>query len=370
MGEYEYYVIRILANICYIFYQYIALLLIDIFALLRFWYLTFMTLDIAVLLVAALVYVSFSALLACIDSSVMMADEIRLAIMLDMPHIKDKTRKRLIKIVAKRDQHMAAMMVFSAITFGLSNSMLGAMAYGKMAGHWVMVFLMGLTYCNLVFGRTLPKLFARAHYDKVLMHFDWLARGIYLLMTPLVYLTLMWVDLFHMNNKRQMTLSELKSTINYYRKEGLIETAESEMLHNVFRIKKFTLSDLVRACNMPTVERDSDVEACRELASKYFGKQVLVKEAQEIVGVMYYHDMAARLISGKGGKVSEVCRAVIVGGAQDNLLDILSRMKEEKVSKVVVLSEDGKPLDVVSAKSIYTHILTSRSDSPSPKVYS
>lgn len=315
-------------------------------------------------------YVSFSALLTCIDSSVMMADEIRLAIMLDMPHIKEKTRRRLIRIVAKRDQHMAAMMVFSAIIFGLSNSMLGAMAYGKMTGPWVMVFLMGLMYCNLVFGRTLPKLFARAHYDKVLMHFDWMARIIYVIMTPLVYLTLMWVDLFHMNNKRTMTLSELKSTINYYRKEGLIETTESDMLQNVFRIKKYTLSDLVTVCKMPVVERDSDIEGCRELASKYFGKQVLVKAEGEIIGVMYYHDMAARLISGEGGKVSEVTRAVIVGGVQDNLMDILSRMKEEKVSKVVVVSEEGKPLDVVSAKSIYTHILTSRTESPSPKVYS
>jgi CBS domain containing-hemolysin-like protein len=290
--------------------------------------------------------------------------------MLDMPHIKEKTRRRLIRIVAKRDQHMAAMMVFSAIIFGLSNSMLGAMAYGKMTGPWVMVFLMGLMYCNLVFGRTLPKLFARAHYDKVLMHFDWMARIIYVIMTPLVYLTLMWVDLFHMNNKRTMTLSELKSTINYYRKEGLIETAESDMLQNVFRIKKYTLNDLVTVCKMPVIERDSDIEGCRELASKYFGKQVLVKAEGEIIGVMYYHDMAARLISGEGGKVSEVTRAVIVGGAQDNLMDILSRMKEEKVSKVVVVSEEGKPLDVVSAKSIYTHILTSRTESPSPKVYS
>lgn len=297
-----------------------------------------------------------------------MADEIKMAILLENPSIKEKSRKRLIKIGAKRDKHMAAMMVFSTLTSVLSNTMLGAMAYGKMQGPYVAMFIIANTYSSLVFARTLPKIFARGNYDRILLRFDWLARMVYILMTPMVWLTLVWVDLFNMSSKRQMSLSELKSTINYYRKEGLIETTEGDMLQNVFMIKKFTLGDLAQVCNMPTVDKDSDVSACKELAQTYFGKQVLVTSAGEIVGVMYYHDMAARIISEKGGKVEEICRAVIVGQASDNLMDVLARMKASKVSKVVVLSEEGNPLDVVSAKSIYTHILTSRTEQPAPRM--
>ncbi|MBI6883175.1 CNNM domain-containing protein [Pseudomonas putida] len=326
-----------------------------------------MNLDIAVLIVAALLFIVFSALLACIDGAMVMADEIKMALMLENPNIKEKSRKRLIKIGAKRDKHMAAMMVFSTLTTVLSNSMLGAMAYGKMQGPYVVIFIVSLTYSNLVFARTLPKIFARANYDKILLRFDWLARMVYILMTPMVYLTLVWVDLFNLSSKRQMNLSELKSTINFYRKEGLIETTEEAMLQNVFMIKQFTLGDLAQPCNMPSVEHDSDVNDCKQLAQTFFGK-LLVKSAGEIVGVMYYHDMAARLISEKGGKVEEICRSVIVAQASDNLMDVLSRMKESKVSKVVVLAEDGQPIDVVSAKSIYTHIMTSRAEQPAPRV--
>lgn len=326
-----------------------------------------MNLEIAVLLVAALLFVVFSALLACIDGAMVMADEIKLAIMLENPNLKEKNRRRLIKIGAKRDKHMAAMMVFSTLTTVLSNSMLGAMAYGKMPGPFVVAFIIGLTYSSLVFSRTLPKILARTHYDRILLRFDWLARMVYVLMTPMVYLTLVWVDLFNLSSKRQMSLSELKSTINYYRQEGLIETTEEAMLQNVFRIKKFTLSDLAQSFNMPSVERDSEVSDCKELAQTFFGK-VIVRSAGDIVGVMYYHDMAARIISGKGGKVEEICRAVIVGQASDNLMDVIARMKESKVSKVVVLSEEGQPVDVVSAKSIYTHILTSKLEQPAPRV--
>jgi CBS domain containing-hemolysin-like protein len=318
--------------------------------------------------VAALLFVVFSALLACIDGAMVMADEIKLAIMLENPAIKEKSRKRLTKIGAKRDKHMAAMMVFSTLTSVLSNSMLGAMAYGKMQGPYVVMFIVANTYSSLVFARTLPKIFARTNYDKILLRFDWLARLVYVAMTPMVYLTLMWVDLFNLKSKRQMSLSELKSTINYYRQEGLLETTEETMLQNVFRIKKFTLSDLAQTCSMPYVEKDLNVIDCTELAQTFTGKQVLVQSKGEIVGVMYYHDMAARIISRKGGKVEEICKAVIVGQHSDNLMEVLARMKESKVSKVVVLAEDGKPLDVVSAKSIYTHILTSSIEQPAPRM--
>lgn len=312
-------------------------------------------------------FVVFSALLACIDGAMVMADDIKMAIMLENPDIKEKSRKRLIKIGAKRDKHMAAMMVFSTLTTVLSNSMLGAMAYGKMDGPYVVMFIIANTYSSLVFARTLPKIFARTHYDRILLRFDWLARMVYVLMTPMVYLTLVWVDLFNLSSKRQMSLSELKSTINYYRQEGLIETTEEAMLQNVFMIKKFTLGDLAQSFTMPTVEHDSDVSDHKKLAQEFFGK-VLVTAGGEIVGVMYYHDMAARIISEKGGKVHEVSRGVIVGQSSDNLMDVLARMKESKVSKVVVVSDEGQPLDVVSAKSIYTHIMTSRLEQPAPRM--
>lgn len=329
-----------------------------------------MNLEITVLLVAAVLFVIFSALLACIDGAMVVADDIKMAILLENPNIKAKSRKRLMKIGAKRDKHMAAMMVFSTLTSVLSNSMLGAMAYGKMQGPYVAMFIMANTYCSLVFARTLPKIFARTNYDKILLRFDWLARLVYIVMTPMVYLTLMWVHLFNLSSKRQMSLAELKSTINFYRQEGLIETTEQTMLQNVFMIKKFTLGDLAQVCNMPTVDKDSDVTDCKKLAQTFSGKNVLVTSAGEIVGVMYYHDMAARIISEKGGKVEEICRAVIVGQASDNLMDVLARMKESKASKVVVLSEDGQPVDVVSAKSIYTHILTSKSEDPAQRILS
>lgn len=327
-----------------------------------------MDMEIAVLIVAALLFIVFSGFLSCIDTSIMMTDEIRLAIMLENQNIKERTRNRLTKIVAKRDKHMAAMMVFSTLTTVLSNSMLGAMAYGKMKGIYVVVFMIMLTYGSLVFARTLPKIIARIHFDKILMRFDWLARLIYIVMLPMVYMTLVWVDLFNLSSKRQMTVSELKSTINFYRQEGLIEQSEENMLQNVFRIKKFTLNEVTQSTRMPVVDEKSDISSCKELAQTYFGKHILVKSEENIVGVMFYHDIAARIISEKGGKIEDICRPLIHCKAQDNLMDVLARMKAEKTGLVLSIDESGNPLDVVSAKRIYTHILTSTVEQQAPRV--
>jgi CBS domain containing-hemolysin-like protein len=327
-----------------------------------------MNLDIAVLIVAALLFVIFSGFLSCIDTAIMVADDIRMAVLLESAGLKERTRKRLKKSGAKRDKHMAAMMVFSTLSSVLSNAMLGAMAYGKMAGPYVVVFMVALTYCSLVFSRTLPKIVARIHYDKILLRFDWLARLIYILMTPMVFLTLMWVELFKLSSKRQMNLSELKSTINFYRQEGVIESTEESMLQNVFMIKQFTLKDVIQVSQMPFVDKDCEVEQCKELAQSYFGKNLLVRSGESIVGVMYYHDLAARIISEKGGRVEELYRPVILCKSDDNLMDVLAKMKESKTPLVVVLGDDGHPQDVVSAKRIYAYILSSKQELPAPRM--
>ncbi len=322
-----------------------------------------MSVDIAILFMAAILFITYTGLLSSIDTAIMMADDVKMAMILEDASLKEKARNRLAKIGAKRDKHMAAMMVFSTFSSVIGNAMLGAMAYEKLSSTGVVIFIMSVTYGSLVFARTIPKIFARIHYDKILMRFAWLARWVYICMTPMVWLTLVWLRLFRMDSKRTMTLGELKSTINYYRQAGLIEKTEEALLQNVFRLKRSTLSDVLRPSTLPSVDKDCMVKDCKELAQTYFGKRILVYAGEDVVGVMYYHDLAARIISEKGGTVEEILRPVVIAEGSENLMDVLSRMKEAKVGQIVVMGESG-PLGVVSAKRLYSHILNSDIDQP------
>lgn len=324
-----------------------------------------MNLDIALLLAGAFAFVLFSGFVSCIDSAIAVADEIKIAVMMEHPEITDKQRERLRRIDAKRDQHMAAMMVFLTFNSMLSNAMLGAFAYKVMTAPHAIVFMFSLAYCTLAFARSIPKIIARTQYDKILLRYSWIARMIYILMTPMVYMTLVWIDVFKLKSKRLMNLSDLKGTINYYRKEGLIEQEEVAMLQNIMTIKKHNLGDVSQNGNLPLVHVNDDVESCKTLAQSYFGKHIAVHHDDgTIIGALYYHDLAGRLISEQGGNVCDLYRQAVIGYEDENLMEILSRMKETKIPQVVVLDRDGTPKDVVSAKRIYSHILTSKIEQP------
>lgn len=323
-----------------------------------------MTTEIAILVMASLGVLVLSALFSSVDTALLIADDIKMSILIEQPTLKARTKKWLKRIAAKRDKHMAASMVFMTFQGVATNSVLGVMAYKALTGSQVAIYMLLLTYANLVFARTLPKTLASNHYEKILTNFAWLARIIYFVAMPMVFMTLFWVKLFRLNKKRKMNLNELKSTINYYHSEGLLGKSERGMLQNVFRIKQYRISDVLEPADLPSVHLESTLEDCRELAQHYYGKRILVTHHKELVGLMFYNDLAGRLISGKGGNVADICRQIILADASEKLIDVMVRMKETKIPLVVVVDEDGKPLGVASARKIYTYILTNNDGGP------
>lgn len=322
-----------------------------------------MTLEIVILLVASFGVLALSALFSSVDTALLIADDIKMSIIIEQPSLKPRAKKWLKKIAAKRDKHMAASMVFMTFQGAATNSVLGVMAYKALSPSQIVIFMLLLTYANLVFARTLPKTLASNHYEPILTHFAWLARIIYFVAMPMVFMTLIWVKLFRLNKKRKMNLNELKSTINYYHSQGLLETAERGMLQNVFRIKQYSIRDVLEPGELPSVPYESSLDDCRELAQNYYGKRILVTSHNELVGIMFYNDLAGRLISEQGGKVADICRQIIVVDAGEKLIDVLVKMKSSKVSLAVVVDEEGKALGVASARKIYTYILTNNDPS-------
>lgn len=322
-----------------------------------------MIIELAMLVVASLLVIVLSALFSSVDTALLIADDIKMSMIIEQPNLKARTKRWLTKIAAKRDKHMAASMVFMTFQGVATNSLLGVMAYKALTGSQVVIFMFVLTYANLVFARTLPKTIASNHYEAILTRFAWLARIIYYVSMPMVLLTMVWVKLFRLS-KRKMNLNELKSTINYYHSQGLIENVERRMLQNVFRIKQHSIQEVLEPATLPTVQYDSTLNDCRELAQHFFGKRMIVKRGDDIVGIMYYHDLATQLISERGGNVADICRQIILVQADEKLIDVMVKMKASKVSLVVVLDGNGQVAGVSSARKIYSYVLTANEGNP------
>lgn len=317
--------------------------------------------EIIALIAASICVVGISGLFALVESSIIVMDDIKMHIFMNRPDVSDRVKKRVTKIMTKKDWHITAMVV--AITFSSisGSSILAALSTKYIPPEYLLWFTFGLTYCMLVFARTLPKIVANYRYERILIKFSWVARWSYFLNYPFVLLTYMWVKLFKLESKRQMSLNELKMIIKHYRKNGIIDKAEQKMLEKIFVIKQEKVHEVVEKIEPIIMNYESYIEEYRTAFENTNNKRFFVKKENEMVGIVFYRDVAAEFVKGTTVDipVSEFCRPAIILEADDNLMDVIVELKEHNtVLGIVVDNETGSPMGTITLKQIYSYILS------------
>jgi len=320
-----------------------------------------MYLEISLLILASILVVIVSGLFALVESSIIVMDDIKLHIFMNRSDVKEKTKKRISKIMEKKDWHITAMVV--AITFSsiLGSSLLGALSAKYLSGNHVIIFTGVLTYFMLVFARTLPKIVANYSYEKILIKLSWIARGSYFINYPFILLTYMWVKIFKLASKRQMSLNELKMIIKHYRKNGIIDKAEQKMLEKIFSIKQEKVHEVVEMIEPVIMNYSDSVDQYKYAFENINNKRFFVKRDGQLVGIVFYRDVASEFVKGTTETllVSEFCRHAIILEADDNLMDVIVELKENNTTLgIVVDNHTGLPVSTITLKQIYNYILS------------
>jgi len=319
-----------------------------------------MHLEISLLILASITIIILSALFAMIESSIMVTDDIKYQIMLNRNDISDKAKKRITKIIEKKDKHITAMTVSITFTSISGSSLLGAMAAKYLTQQHVLIYTIIFTYLILVFARTLPKIVANYSYEKTLIKWGWLARVCYILNYPFILMTVMWVKIFRLDRQRQMSLNELKMIIKYYRKNGIIEKTEQKMLEKIFNVKQLVVSDVMDKLETFVMDHDKKIVDYKHIFKNTNNKRFLVRKDDEIIGIVFYRDITSALFSEENNEalVSDYCRQTITINHDDNLMDSIVRFKDGSATLAVVLDEDKKAIGTVTIKQVYNHILS------------
>lgn len=319
-----------------------------------------MHLEISLLILASITIIILSALFAMIESSIMVTDDIKYQIMLNRNDISDKAKKRITKIIEKKDKHITAMTVSITFTSISGSSLLGAMAAKYLTQQHVLIYTIIFTYLILVFARTLPKIVANYSYEKTLIKWGWLARVCYILNYPFILMTVMWVKIFKLDRQRQMSLNELKMIIKYYRKNGIIEKTEQKMLEKIFNVKQLVVSDVMDKLETFVMDHDKKIVDYKHIFKNTNNKRFLVRKDDEIIGIVFYRDITSALFSEENNEalVSDYCRQTITINHDDNLMDSIVRFKDGSATLAVVLDEEKKAIGTVTIKQVYNHILS------------
>lgn len=320
-----------------------------------------MYLELGILIGASIFITLLSSLFALVESAIMVMDDIKFHLFINRNDVKDKVKNTVQKIMNKKDKHVTAMVVSITFTSILGSSLLGALAAKYLSKQEVIIFTVTLTYLMLVFARTLPKIVASYDYEKILIKWSWVARGAYFVNFPFILLTIMWIKIFKLESKRQMSLLELKMIIKHYRKNGIINKSEQKMLEQIFLIKQEKISDVVEKIETIVMDYDEKITSYKNAFENEKNKRFFVKHNDEYVGIVFFRDVAAEIMKGniETLKVSDFSRSAVVLDESDNLMDVVVELKEKNTTLGLVMDEDKNiPIGTVTLKQIYNHILS------------
>lgn len=320
-----------------------------------------MYLELGILIGASIIITLLSSLFALVESAIMIMDDIKFHLFINRSDVKDKVKNRVQKIINKKDKHVTAMVVAITFTSILGSSLLGALAAKYLSKEHVIIFTITLTYLMLVFARTLPKIVASYDYEKILIKWAWIARGSYFINYPFILLTIMWIKIFKLESKRQMSLNELKMIIKHYRKNGIIDKSEQKMLEKIFLIKQEKVADVVDKIETIIMDYNEKIDSYRYAFENDKNKRFFVKNDDKFVGIVFFRDVAAEIVKGniKDLKVSDFSRSAVVLDDDDNLMDVIVELKENNSTLGIVIDEEtNTPVGTVTLKQIYNHILS------------
>lgn len=320
-----------------------------------------MYIEIGLLILASICIVAISGMFALIESSLVIMDDIKLNLLMNRDDIPDKKKRRIEKIMNKKDWHITAMTVSSTLSSILGSSLLGAMSSKYLPHQYVLIFTGLLTYFMLVFARTLPKIVANYNYEKILVKLSVIPRFAYFLNYPFILLTYVWVKIFKLESKRLMSLNELKMTIKHYRKNGIIDKSEQKMLERIFNIKQIKIGDVIDKHFHPVImDYNEPVITYRAAFEDVNNKRFFVMNNDQIIGIVFYRDVAPEFVKGDTtATVSDFTRPAIILETDDNLMDVIVELRENNTALGIVVDQETKtPISTITMKQIYSHILS------------
>ena len=245
----------------------------------------------------------------------------------------------------------------SALSTVLATDLFGSLAVGFATGI--------LTVLVLLFGEIIPKTLALRNNEKYALAYAPAIRALSIVLTPVIFvvdklsngvLRLLGVD---PNQKViSITESELLGYIDAGHEEGVIETEEKEMIHNMFEFTDAVAKDImIPRVNMTMVDIHDSYEDVLALFKEHLYSRLPVYEESpdNIVGVVNVKDFLF-IENPEKFHIRKLMRDVYYTYEYKKIPDLLNEMREKNMAMTIVLSEYGTAEGMITMEDLLEEV--------------
>ncbi len=224
----------------------------------------------------------------------------------------------------------------------------------------------------IVFGEIIPKTLGLKYSEKVALantpFLDAFSRVVYPIRKALAWIPDKILKFFHLEKTKNEKITEemFRTMVDVGWQEGVIDSQEKNLIHNVFRLDDVTVINIMtRLDQVSCVYPDMTIEETlkhvhKEKFSRY---PVLNRQRSEVLGVLYAKDLIHQSMLNKSHNIEPFLRKPLVVNAKTNALELFSKFKTRKMHFAAVIDEESKTIiGVVTLEDVLEEIFGSIED--------
>ena len=315
-------------------------------------------------IIIILVLLAISSIASCIETAIASSSKVKLQSIVD----NDKNANLSLKLKDMQQKVISCCLIVNNIV-NVSMSTIATIVFTKFYKNIPLALLTGLlTFVLLIFGEITPKSLASKYPETIVIIFSKIIYFFVALFTPIIsflnFISNIFLKPFHTNVESIDTVvseDELKTMVNMSHEEGVIESEEKEIIHNVFEFGDLTLKDImVPRVDMVSVEINTSYDDLLAIFKKERYSRIPIYEEtiDKIVGIVILKDFFVYNSKNKDQfKIKNIIRDAYFLYENKKVIDTLTEMQKTSNNMAIVLDEYGSTAGMVTLEDILEEIV-------------
>nr|WP_238442382.1 hemolysin family protein [Desulfofalx alkaliphila] len=320
-------------------------------------------------LILMFVLLATSAFFSSSETALMSINKIKIRNMVDEGV---KGAELVVKLIEDPGKLLSVILVGNNLVNIGASALATSLAIGYFGNAGVGIATGIMTFLLLVFAEITPKSLAAVRAEMISLKVAKFLYYITLLLTPVVIvLTFITNNLIKLLGVRPeakkplVTEEELKTIVNVGHEEGILESEERQMIHNVFEFGDLYVKDIITPrTDLVSFSVKASYEEVVEVIKReqYSRYPVYKKNIDNIVGVLHVKDLIFFDIDKDNFSITDYARAPYFTYEYKHISLLFEEMRKGRMSIAVVLDEYGGTAGVVTIEDLVEEIVGDISD--------
>lgn len=276
---------------------------------------------------------------------------------------KEKGAKTLLRLKDNMRVPIMTIVVVNNVANIVGSILAGSIAARVFGSQWLGVFSAILTFIIIIFSEIVPKTVAEQHAEKIAL----VSAPILLVLTkalrPITFVVELFSSPFTKNTAEELTTSEdeIRVLARIGRREGVIDTDESQMIQHVFRLNDISAWDMMTPrSDVDALNGEKTVGELREkiMSLTHSRLPVYKKNLDNVIGVVHIRfllealakDEDKKKISELAGKVDYVPETMVGD-------DLIRHFQKEKDHLAVVVDSLGTVSGIITLEDVLEELV-------------